>query len=225
MFAARGPPGRETRCASPVVVLELIRRGPSGARSRWGRGDPEAVEEGPDHLRVGDGRDDLQSTTAVTARECVDQQDPSHQLGPRQPSLSFGRACVFRSRVVWESDWGGWRCRVVGGAVWSVAVSAGTISGRHIAFGANSPWCRTRFLLGAGTSAHSFSRSSDGSKTTWVVPLDQGLFRRYDRRPSLRHDNRSWAIAGRAMYRQSFSKRACPPRRHLPWEGRTWPCR
>jgi hypothetical protein len=74
----------------------------------------------------------------------------------------------------------------------------GTIKGRHFAAGPKIPWYLTRFALGAGTSAASFSMNSDASKITWVVPLRHGVFNRYVSRPSGSQAKRSIATGGRA---------------------------
>ncbi len=78
----------------------------------------------------------------------------------------------------------------------SGAAGSGTIWLRHRAWGARAPWYRIRLMRGRAVSAASFSSSSRGSKSRWLVPSLHGRLSSTSTRPSPRTRRRSWASGG-----------------------------
>ena len=76
------------------------------------------------------------------------------------------------------------------------------------AFGANTPWYRTRLCRGRGTSAASLLRKSRGENNIWVVPLRNGFFSSYWTCPSVLTVSLSRQIAGLVTYLQRRSNRS-----------------
>ena len=84
----------------------------------------------------------------------------------------------------------------------------GTMSFLIRAFGANTPWYRTRLCRGLGTRAASLLRKSRGENNMCVVPFLNGFFSSYWILPSALTMSLSRQIAGLVTYRHKRSNRS-----------------
>ena len=128
--------------------LEGERPLPSGGRGRkWDVGQAEVAEDHLDDGRLLDHRDHPHPAPASGTREDVDLEDPPQEArpvdarGPVSPGVLRGLR-LRRSRLLPERD--------------SPRPSRYDLRLRCFAFGASTPWKRTRCTRGGGTSTASF---------------------------------------------------------------------